>query len=122
MNENPHNPKSPNARSQYLTLSEAAQRTPGRPSVSALWRWARRGLVGRSGARVFLKHIRLGSRLLTTERWLLDFGHALAAEDAAHFGQRAVHCRSQEPPKGPGASYDEVTEAETELDRERRCE
>ena len=70
---------------EYLTLAEAAKKTPGRPSARCLWRWCRRGLRTRSGGRCFLKHLRVGARVFTTDDWLQAFFAELDAGDAQHF-------------------------------------
>lgn len=49
----------------------------------ALWRWCRKGIKARSGQRVFLKHIRSGRRLMTTQAWLDEFHADLIREDHA---------------------------------------
>lgn len=89
----------------YLDLTQAAQITPGRPSSNCLWRWARRGVLARNGERVHLRHVRLGGRILTTRRWLDEFGHALATADARFFDQvgsaeQAAQCALAKSPAG----------------------
>lgn len=74
--------------SQYLTLAEAAKLAPSRPSVCAIWRWARRGVKTRTGARVKLAHIRSGRAIFTTKADLDHFLRAVAEADAAHFDER----------------------------------
>ena len=68
-----------------ITLGEAAKLAPGRPHVSAVWRWARKGVQAAGGGRVFLEHSRFGRRVFTTREALDRFGHALADADAEHF-------------------------------------
>lgn len=70
-----------------LTLSQAAKIAPGRPSSNCLWRWCRRGVLSRSGERVYLHHARVGGKVYTSKQWLEDFGQALAEADAAYFRQ-----------------------------------
>lgn len=70
---------------EFLTLSQAARRSPGIVSPNAVWRWCRRGVASRSGGRVRLEHIRVGARLYTRESWLREFGARLAEADAAYF-------------------------------------
>jgi hypothetical protein len=79
----------------YLTLTQAAQSLPGRPHVSALWRWCRRGVKARSGERVRLQHVRVGGKLYTTHAWIDAFGEQLASADAAFFD------RADEPVDAP---------------------
>lgn len=75
----------------YLTLSEAAHTLPGRPHTSTLWRWARRGVMARTGERVWLDHARFGGRVFTTRVWLQEFGQRLADADLTHFESRDSH-------------------------------
>ena len=72
----------------HIDLTEAAKRSPGRPSPSAVWRWCRRGIKGRSGERVKLEHIRVGGRIYTTGESLSRFFTAVAEADSAHFDHR----------------------------------
>jgi hypothetical protein len=75
---------------QYLSLTEAAARMPGRPSMWSLWRWCRKGVKIRGTTdRIKLRHVRTGSRLLTTTAWIEEFGNATAAADVAYFDERA---------------------------------
>jgi hypothetical protein len=69
----------------YLTLTEAANLTPGRPSANCLWRWCRRGVISRSGERVRLQHARMGGKIFTTTAWLEEFGRRLADADRRYF-------------------------------------
>ncbi len=69
----------------FLTLSQAAKLLPARPHATAVWRWARCGLLGRNGERVFLRHVRLGRTLYTKVAWIEAFGKGVAAADACHF-------------------------------------
>lgn len=61
---------------------EAAGKLYGQTEY-AIWRWCRKGIKGRSGQRVYLKHIRSGRRLLTTQAWLDEFHTDLSREDHA---------------------------------------
>ena len=70
---------------EHLTLSEAAKIAPGRPSTNCMWRWCRRGVLARTGERIYLQHIRVGGKVYTSKPWLDDFGQALADADAAYF-------------------------------------
>lgn len=94
---------------QYLTLAQAAKVTPGQPSVNAMWRWCRRGVRSRDGARVYLEHIRVGGKIFTTAEWVYEFGQRLATADTAHF-------RGDTSPGTPLPDA-EALEAEAELDR-----
>lgn len=82
----------------YIPFAEAARRCPSwtRPDgteggvhPSAVWRWARKGLVGRSGRRVRLRHVRVGKRVYTTAAWLEQFFRQLAEADLGHFRDNA---------------------------------
>lgn len=70
---------------EYLTLTQTAKIAPGRPTANAIWRWCRRGVKSRSGARVHLRHIRVGGQIFTTRGWLEAFGRQLAEADARYF-------------------------------------
>src|SRR5438552_464163 len=88
---------------EHITLGQAASRIPGRPSSNCVWRWCRRGVLGRNGERIRLEHVRLGGRVLTSERWLNEFGAKLAAADMAHFDRNNGHSATptnQSQPKG----------------------
>jgi hypothetical protein len=65
---------------KYLTLMQAAELIPtgtGKPpSLPTMHRWIFRGCDG-----VFLKHLRFGKRLYTTEQYLREFSEALANVD-----------------------------------------
>ena len=68
-----------------LELAEAAQRCPGQPHYSALWRWCRKGIKVRGGDSVRLGHFRIGGRIYTTRADLSRFLEAVAEADAAYF-------------------------------------
>lgn len=69
----------------HITLTEAANIAPGRPSTNCIWRWCRRGVLSRNGERVRLQHVRMGGMIYTTAGWLEDFGKRLAEADAKYF-------------------------------------
>ena len=71
----------------YISLVTAAKQCPSRPSANAVWRWCRRGVLSRSGQRVYLKHYRVGRKIFTTKEDLHHFFEALAAADRVHFHQ-----------------------------------
>lgn len=100
---------------KYLTLAEAAQHSPGRVSSSAVWRWCRRGVLARNGQRVRLEHVRFGGRLLTTHKWLDEYGHALAAADAQFFDKDGAAALDAEP-----TGSDSDTRRSQELERVER--
>jgi hypothetical protein len=53
---------------KYITLSKAANLSPGRPHAATAWRWATHGVRG-----IKLRSIRSGNRVLTTQEWLDEF-------------------------------------------------
>jgi len=67
----------------YITMSEAAKRTPGRPASATIWRWARKGIRTRTGSLVRLRHIRAGGRIYTRAEWLQAFFDEVANADIA---------------------------------------
>ncbi len=74
--------------SEYMDMTTAAKWCPGRPHASAVWRWARRGLLPRGGGdRVHLRYVRVGAKLYTREEWLVVFFTACADGDKDHFRQ-----------------------------------
>jgi hypothetical protein len=73
----------------YLSLSEVAAIAPGRPHVSAVWRWCRKGVLARNGERVKLRHIRVGARVFVPDGALEEFAQTLAQADATYFDGHA---------------------------------
>ena len=74
--------------SEFITLAEAAKLAPGRPSASAIWRWARRGIKSRTGVRIKLHHVRAGRRVFTTVADLRRFLAAVAEADSPYFDEK----------------------------------
>jgi len=74
-----------------LTLPAAAEKLPGRPAATTVWRWCVQGIATRSGDRVRLRHRRFGRRVYVTEADLDAFARELAerAADALGFGTAA---------------------------------
>ncbi len=70
---------------QRLTLAEAADKAPGRPHVSSLWRYCRYGIRAANGMRIHLEHARFGSRIYTSVEALQRFAQRLADADREHF-------------------------------------
>ena len=103
----------------YLTCSEASKLVPGRPSVNAVWRWCRRGVLARNGQRVRLQHVRMGSSIYTKAEWLDEFGHRPAEADARQFDSE-VDDASAGTSRAPGSLNQqrrrEIESAERELD------
>jgi hypothetical protein len=104
----------PQALLHYLTLGQATKFAPGRPSANAVWRWARRGVLARSGERVRLQHVRAGGKVLTTAAWVVEFCTKLAHADAAYFdgkdaaGSRlSPRCPTFAPPSRSHKSNDD---------------
>ena len=81
----------------YISLAEAAEKTPGKPTAATVWRWARKGLSARNGANVKLQHVRVGGRVYTTEQWLNEFFAAVAAEDIQPSQVQHVNRASMQP-------------------------
>lgn len=71
-----------------VTLTQAAKLAPGRPTPNCIWRWCRKGVLARSGARIKLQHLRMGGKIFTSTSWLAEFGAQLAAADASHFDKQ----------------------------------
>jgi hypothetical protein len=78
--------KSPDA---LVSLSTAAKLCPGRPNASTLWRWARKGIKARSGARIRLEHKRVGGKIFVTLNSLDRFFGNVAAADIEHFERQS---------------------------------
>jgi hypothetical protein len=68
----------------HLTMAEAAA-TLRDVNAAAVWRWCRYGIRSRSGEQLYLRHIRVGVRLYTTQSWLEQFSAEVAEADMAHF-------------------------------------
>ena len=73
---------------EYITLSQAANASPGRPSANCVWRWCRKGIKARNGDITRLQHVRVGGQIFTTFKWLTEFGERLASAHAAYFDQQ----------------------------------
>ncbi len=67
--------------SDHITFAQAARATPGKVSPSAIWRWARKGVIARNGEIIHLRHIRSGGRVYTKLEWLEQFHESLAEND-----------------------------------------
>jgi hypothetical protein len=57
-----------------ITLTEATKLLPGRPNISTIWRWWRRGVHGHK-----LQTIVIGGRRFTSRSWLEAFAVATTA-------------------------------------------
>jgi len=113
-----------------ITLTEAANLAPGRPSTNCLWRWCRRGVLSRGGERVRLEHRRIGGKIFTALNWLEEFGRQLAEADTQYFDlcQKAAaeavareprisrRRRRAHPPTLEDDDLREIEDAERELD------
>jgi len=62
----------------FMTLAQASASLPGRPSISTVWRWARRGY---GKYKVRLSYIRLGRRILISQADLEVFSARLVEMD-----------------------------------------
>ena len=70
---------------RYLSLAQAANLCPNRPSANAVWRWCRKGVKSRSGGRIYLRHYRVGGTIHTTEHDLDTFFEDIAQADRSYF-------------------------------------
>ncbi len=98
----------------YITLAQAANQSPGRPSANAVWRWCRKGIKSRAGQRIRLKHIRAGGRVFTSEQWLNEFFQAVAQADQAYF-ERPEPTVDQPPSRTDKQRQGSIAQAEREL-------
>lgn len=75
---------------KYITLHEAAKRTPVPISPCTLWRWCTRGFYVRAANQIVrLQHVQVGRRMFTTEEWLEEFIVKLsAAKEVARQARR----------------------------------
>lgn len=83
----------------YLTTWEATKLLPRRVTASTILRWGRDGVRCRNGQYVFLRHIRIGGRVMTTKTWIQQFLNEQAEANALPRPQRpappaAVYTRS----------------------------
>jgi len=111
---------SPNA---LVSLSTAARYCPGRPNASTLWRWARKGIKARSGARIRLEHRRVGGKIFVTINSLDRFFENLANADVDYFEKQSEeqsHFHKQTIYKPPSRSRrdNQIQEAEAFLRKE----
>ena len=72
-----------------LSLADAARALPRvngkKPHTSTLWRWCRTGVRARTGERIRLDHVRIGSRIFTNSEAMNAFATEVAAADATYF-------------------------------------
>ncbi|MCE5230488.1 hypothetical protein LLG95_12965 [bacterium] len=68
---------------EYLTMRKTLPLLPMKVTPAAPLRWARDGVLCRNGERVYLKHIRMGGRILTREAWIQEFFDAQVAANIA---------------------------------------
>ncbi len=84
-----------------ISLTEAAHQVTGNPSASAVWRWCRRGVLGRDGTRIRLEHRRVGGKIFTSPEWLDAFTKALTDADTAYFTAKQDAANGAAP-RAPG--------------------
>ena len=101
-----------NTNGNYITLAQAANLSPGRPSSCAVWRWCRTGIKSRSGGRIRLNHIRAGGRIFTTEADLQTFFERVAQADRDHFDAKPT---PSPKPKTSRQRQGSIEQAETIL-------
>lgn len=64
----------------YVTLEEAAQMVPTRPSHTTIWRWCCRGIYVRGADQlVRMRFVRIGRKYFTKPDWVEEFIHRLTA-------------------------------------------
>lgn len=102
----------------FITLGQAAQLAPTRPSANAVWRWCRRGLKARSGKRVYLKHVRVGGRVFTTAEDVNRFFVELAEADREHFEAPSAEAVLTRMRRTEEQRKDATARAEAELQRQ----
>jgi hypothetical protein len=73
-----------------LTLTQATKILPGRPHVSTVWRWCRRGVNG-----ICLEHRRLGGKIITSHEAIERFAAALAEHDESNAVARTKRARKR---------------------------
>ena len=71
-----------------ISLSRAAQLTPGNPTRKTVWRWCRVGIKARDGGLVTLKYQQIGGRVFTTEADLRDFLAMVHSVNHEHFANK----------------------------------
>lgn len=104
---------------ELITITDAANRTPGRPSTNCIWRWCRKGVISRKGERIRLQHVRIGGKLFTAVKWLEEFGQRVAAADAEYFDASqppSAVCRSRRPGRPPN-SHEKQRQEQIDLAR-----
>lgn len=84
-----------------VSLNEAPEHVSGRPSISAIWRWCRRGVLARNGQRIRLEHRRIGGKIYTSPLWLDAFTKALTDADTAYFAAKQDAANGAGP-RAPG--------------------
>ena len=69
---------------RILSLAQAARECPTGPvSPVAVWRWATKGVLNRSGHRVYLRTLKCGRKLATTPEMLWAFFEAAGSTGEA---------------------------------------
>jgi len=104
-------------RPQLISIEDAARsqllRIGGKsPHYSAVYRWARKGVVGKSGKRVKLDHVRIGRRLAVTEAGIEKFLTDLAREDAVYFDRPTAQPVPANRPASPTLRKRQIEAAE----------
>lgn len=79
-----------------ISLREAANRLPGQPHVSTVWRWATFGI---GPDRIKLETVAVGGRKFATQRALLDFIASLNSV-ASREAIDVTHAAVKQPPHG----------------------
>jgi hypothetical protein len=106
-----------------VSLSTAAKYCPGRPNASTLWRWARKGIKARSGARIRLEHRRVGGKIFVTIDSLNRFFENVAGADVEYFEKQSeaksnFQERTIDKPPSKSRRDNQIREAEAFLRKE----
>jgi hypothetical protein len=94
-----------------LTLGQAAQLCPGRPSTNAVWRWCRKGILSRGGQRIRLNHVRVGGKIFTDQDSLDHFFKSVAEADTEYF-DRPVSSMPAKPTPAQAQRQRNIEQAE----------
>ena len=100
----------------YITLASAAKLVPSEPCSNTIWRWCRKGVKSRNGTWIRLQHVRVGSHMYTTARWLADFAQKLAEADTEYFDR----LRARTPERVPFANWRPDKKRQAEIERAER--
>ena len=64
----------------YITLDEAAEMIPAKPSHTTVWRWCSKGIYVRGADQIVrMRFVRIGRKFFTKADWVEEFIHRLTA-------------------------------------------